>query len=189
MKYVLWIVWMLILLLILSIFVYRDVSAQEIKRYNVKDFEMIEHLCEVWNLCIDREIFYLTEAPVTHEIDPLPPIPQVNNEPIPEVKIVGNYGKAVEIIKKYDWNVQSATKIAQCESNFRYDAKNEDGESSHGLFQINLDAHSNKIPGNNYTEKVAWLQNREDNVKSAYALYIDAGWRPWWNCSKKLALL
>src|SRR5688572_14429380 len=46
------------------------------------------------------------------------------------------------------------------------------GEDSHGLFQINLDAHGSRIS----REQV---YNPEANIAYAARLYKDSGWGPW----------
>ena len=48
-------------------------------------------------------------------------------------------------------------------------AKNK--ENSVWLFQINLEAHAEKVPGKNIAEKIAWLKVPENNIKMAMRLY------------------
>lgn len=49
----------------------------------------------------------------------------------------------------------------------------------YGLFQINIQAHWNEIPGSNWNEKVAWLSVPENNIKLAKQIRDRDGWVPW----------
>ena len=53
-------------------------------------------------------------------------------------------------------------------------------EDSHGLFQINLQAHP---------QMRSTVTNPESNVAYAAQLYKNQGWRPWYNSARKLGLL
>lgn len=93
-------------------------------------------------------------------------------------------------ISKYQWNIVDAMNVSFCESRYTRKALNHSSiERSLGLFQINLQAHSRSVPGNNLAEKSSWLYTPANNVKFAYRLWSTEGWRPWLNCSRKLGLL
>ena len=101
----------------------------------------------------------------------------------------GNKRVAFREISKYAWNKVDAMNVSFCESRYSRGALNHSSiERSLGLFQVNLQAHSQAIPGNNISEKSEWLYTPSNNVRFAYKLWRDYGWRPWLNCSRKLGI-
>ena len=49
-----------------------------------------------------------------------------------------------------------------------------------GIFQVNLAAHWDTIPGQTRTEKILWLQNPTNNIQFAYMLFTKRGnWDDW----------
>lgn len=93
----------------------------------------------------------------------------------PEDKSLGDI--ISEEIEKYDWDIDTATAIAKCESGLNPMAINwKDalitGMPSMGIFQLNRP----------YDEKYFdWKYN----IWEAYNLYLKRGWRPW-TCTKMI---
>ena len=52
----------------------------------------------------------------------------------------------------------------------------------YGLFQINVDAHFNRVPGSTREAKAAWLTVPENNLIIAKQIYDEQGWGPWDVC-------
>jgi len=52
-------------------------------------------------------------------------------------------------------------------------------EWSVGIFQINIKAHFNKIPGNTFEEKEKWLFDWRNCTVMAKIIFEEAGWYPW----------
>jgi len=87
------------------------------------------------------------------------------------------------ILTQYDWNVEIAYKIMMCESS-GYERAVGDKDTpyySYGLFQIRALPERGLDP--------EWLFIPENNIQYAYDLWKEQGWRPWWNCSKKLGII
>lgn len=64
--------------------------------------------------------------------------------------------------------------------NYPYCVNNTPGvEYSVGLFQINMDAHSWRIPGYTWEEKYNWLLQPANNISLAHQLYLESGWTIW----------
>ncbi len=132
----------------------------------------------------------------TRQVPKMPTITQMFRPVIPTQKIKASQStirnlvqagdpKTLQLIKKYfppeQWS--NAVAIMNAESGGRNIPSqfNKYGtESSHGLFQINLQAHPQM------RDKV---YNPEENVKYAGQLFKQSGWRPWLNSAKKLKLL
>ncbi len=96
---------------------------------------------------------------------------------------------AFQEISKYAWNKIDAMNVSFCESRYSRGALNHSSiERSLGLFQVNLKAHAQAIPGNTIAEKSKWLYTPANNVRFAYKLWSGYGWRPWLNCSRKLGI-
>lgn len=61
------------------------------------------------------------------------------------------------------------------------------GECSIGIFQINLASdgcrgkgvHWNKVPGDSLAEKIAWLEEPENNITLAKEIHKNSGWNAW----------
>ena len=75
-----------------------------------------------------------------------------------------------------------ATALAESGGNFGAENRSALGvqENSMGAWQINLDAHSDKVPGATFEEKVAWLKDPYNAAKIAYQ--VSSGgtdWSPW----------
>lgn len=83
-------------------------------------------------------------------------------------------------VRKYSWDSNMAYRIAVCESSRNvYALNNTPGrEYSVGLFQINLRAHPHLQEQS--------LYNPVENVRQAYNIYQNAGWRAWSNCYRKV---
>ena len=109
---------------------------------------------------------------------------QIKRKPI---QILEN--KCIEylpLLEKYDWNVQTASKVMLKESNCNPKAKNmRDNHynikrqlicsGSHGLMQVAC-SHYLKLQ----------ITDKEDpvkNVEIAYQLYKERGWKPWGVCT------
>ena len=75
---------------------------------------------------------------------------------------------------------KNAIDVAWCESRWKKNSINSDGEMSVGIFQINTHYHDHPI------EK---LKDPYYNTKVAYELWEKFGWEPWRFCGKKLGLL
>ena len=92
-------------------------------------------------------------------------------------------------IKSYCYNagfrgidLEAATKISHCESNWNTNAHNTTGEDSRGLFQINVDAHPQYLYVN--------LFDPEINCDIAYELYSNANKTfKDWTCARSLGLI
>ena len=103
-------------------------------------------------------------------------------EPKPKVEkqaITGS--RYADEISGYDWNATTAYKIMMCESSGRNipSGYNKYGrESSHGLFQINVKAHTHL--------NIDDLYNPSYNIQQAYKIYLQQGWNAWRNCYKKI---
>src|SRR3990167_142548 len=70
--------------------------------------------------------------------------------------------------------------IAKAESHLKPDKCHiDEREYSCGLFQINLRAHFNKIPGNTFEEKAEFLKVPKNNVMIAKFLFGGSEWFPW----------
>jgi len=97
---------------------------------------------------------------------------------------------ALQAISQYPWNIQDAMSIAHCESRYVRTTRFVSAvEISHGLFQINLQAHWQEVPGSTLQEKKQWLYDPRNNTRFAYHLYKRYGWSPWYNCGKVHGLL
>ncbi len=78
--------------------------------------------------------------------------------------------------------IDNAVNIAELESGFFTAARNERGEDSRGLWQINVHAHPHLLRYNLFDPQL--------NAYCAYHIWKDAGgWRPWLNAAKKLRLI
>ena len=82
----------------------------------------------------------------------------------------------VSLIQSYDWDSNTALRIAQCESGIRADAIGDTGiyPHSYGVFQIRA------LEGRPSPEQ---LLNPIVNVDYAYNLWKSQGWIPW-TCAK-----
>ncbi len=66
-----------------------------------------------------------------------------------------------------DW--KTAWAIAMGESKLDREAENRKyPDFSIGLFQINLRAHADKVPGKRIEDKIEWLKDPENNIRMAY---------------------
>lgn len=92
-------------------------------------------------------------------------------------------------VKSYLYNagfrgidLESAVRIAECESSFNTNAHNQNFEDSRGLMQINLDAHPEYSNMNLFDPQI--------NTNIAYGLYLTAGnsFKDW-TCAKSLGLV
>ena len=126
-------------------------------------------------------------------ISPLPNTPDIAvvfstpaPTPKPAVDIRVDKSKWVEseitnYIKKIFPDVyKTAIAIAWAECGFNPNCKNYTArETSVGLYQINLKAHWDKVPGNTFEEKEAYLLNPFNNVLVARVIYLESNWYPW----------
>ena len=85
---------------------------------------------------------------------------------------VVSYTALGEIVAAYDWPLNEAFAVVDCESGWTPDAVSWDG-SSYGLFQVNS-IHSWRWPSFWDT----WY-NAVDNTRYAYELWLEQGWAPW----------
>lgn len=94
-----------------------------------------------------------------------------------------------EEVALYDWDTEIMLKIAFCESSYNPRAVNSEIQakekgitkfSSCGLFQIN---------SVECTKDYNILFDFKYNILRAYKLYLQNGYYPWYNCSKKLGLI
>ena len=88
----------------------------------------------------------------------------------------------VDILKQYNWNVDTAYRIMMCESGGNPLAHNHNHstrDDSWGLFQINLfGSLKDSRPSSE------WLVIPANNIDYAYNMYKRSGWTPWRNCSR-----
>ena len=94
-------------------------------------------------------------------------------------------GQAIALIKKYfpqdQWNNAYAIMMAETSGRNVPSTFNQQGtEDSHGLFQINLDAHP-QMAGKVY--------DPEANIAYAAQLWRESGWYPWLNSARKVGLI
>ncbi len=89
-------------------------------------------------------------------------------------------------IRSKDWKGQEdlAVKIAVCESGLKstaYNGNAHTGDSSVGIFQINL-------YGNLAKERPSreWLSDPKNNIDYAHEMYLKEGFRPW-TCTRKVS--
>ena len=79
-------------------------------------------------------------------------------------------------------DLEAATKISHCESNWNTNAHNTTGEDSRGLFQINVAAHPQYLSLDLFDAQV--------NCNVAYKLYNNANKTfKDWTCARKLGLV
>lgn len=83
-----------------------------------------------------------------------------------------------EIIKVFGSEANKAIIVARCESRFRTGVISPTNDA--GVFQINLSAHYEQIPGETRQEKIIWLQDYKNNIGFAYQIYLKSGWKPWY---------
>ena len=105
---------------------------------------------------------------------PVPePTPVPTPEPLPSVPEPTLVRTGLEgLIISYDWDDDTAIRIAYCESGGRPDAISWTGES-YGLWQINS-IHASRFAG--FWE--AW-SDPVTNTQWAWELYQEQGWAPW----------
>ena len=102
--------------------------------------------------------------------------------------------KWLNLVDEYDWPIHEALAVMECESAGEPGAHNESGSGAIGLMQIkwaNLWTLAPFRPGgsghylydsavNTRAEKIAWLEDPENNVAAAYAIWLDgygdSGW-------------
>lgn len=75
-----------------------------------------------------------------------------------------------DLVCSYDWPCDQALKVMHCESKGYARAFS---LNNYGLFQIN-GIHRARVQGN-----VESLYDPETNVRVAYAIWSEQGWRPW----------
>ncbi len=68
-----------------------------------------------------------------------------------------------------------ALAVFRAESGLKPSREGDHG-SSIGIAQINLPAHSRKVPSQ---DKKAWLKNFQNNIKLAHKIRCGAGWNSW----------
>lgn len=98
------------------------------------------------------------------------------------VRPVGYYAWD-DLLRKYDWNINTARRIMWCESGGNPTAVNDNprtGDYSIGLFQINLYGN---LKYSRPSEE--WLKIAENNAEYAYKMYKSSGWDPW-SCINKI---
>lgn len=79
--------------------------------------------------------------------------------------------------------VENAVNVAFLESGFQTAARNISGEDSRGLWQINV------APGA-HPELTAWnLFDPQVNAWFAARIWLESGWRAWYNSAKRLGLV
>ena len=76
-----------------------------------------------------------------------------------------------------------ALKIVKCESGFKTEIISKTNDV--GIFQVNLAAHWEVIPGQTRAEKILWLQNPTNNIEFAYMLFTKRGNFNDWVCYTK----
>lgn len=75
---------------------------------------------------------------------------------------------------------ETALAVAMAESTMRDEKCHiDEKEYSCGLFQINLRAHYDKVPGDNFEEKAEWLSAPKNNIKIAKKIFDKSYWYPW----------
>jgi hypothetical protein len=96
--------------------------------------------------------------------------------------IPGDCLQYLDIIDDYDWPVEEALQICKGESHGNTTAVGDRNTSrvSCGIFQIRI------YSGRPTCEE---LKNPELNIQWAYKLWLQSGWRPWYNAAKELGLL
>lgn len=121
---------------------------------------------------------FATEMPLTAIFSPEGYIIPLSNPLSPAEIQKSEREKILELINEL-WGNQSKTalRIFWCESKLDPLIISKTGDV--GITQINLSAHWEKIPGETKSEKIVWLQNRENNLSFAYQLYVQENWIPW----------
>lgn len=104
----------------------------------------------------------------------VPPTPVHDLERPPDPRPVVSSARlalpAVQLVAGYPWPVDQAIRVMMCESSGDANAVNGPNQ---GLFQINAAVHQDRVaPGESLYDPVV-------NVRVAYAIWQDQGWRPW----------
>ncbi len=81
----------------------------------------------------------------------------------------------IAVQREFKGESDLALAIFRAESGLRPDREGDHG-SSIGIAQINLPAHSGKVPA---TDKKAWLKNFQNNLRLAKQIRCSSGWTAW----------
>lgn len=133
----------------------------------------------------------LGEKPEVTDVSIVSPSPvaiPVANTPTPGVEVRTTPGQEeiegyIRTIFGKEWRVARAVHYNECgprNPNYPNCVYVTPREYSCGLYQINLRAHSNKVPvGETLEEKCEFLLNPYNNVLVAKSIWGDSGWNPW----------
>lgn len=118
----------------------------------------------------------LSDAHAWNEPTPTPtPIPDATYENVAKyiIDVFSPSGKQA---------VQEALRVAFCESGWRAEAYNYNTNKTHdfSVFQVNS-IHTKRFGESYYHD---W----QTNIRTAYKIYLEQGWRPW-VCAKKLGIV
>ena len=125
-------------------------------------------ILRTWNV---REGIDETPTPLATPT-PVPDMSGLGNTPVPELRPE----RPVEaLIRSYDWDDETALRIAGCESGYRPDAISWDG-TSFGIMQLYAPIWAGVFP-----EFWDMWMDAEWNIARAWEIYVRAGYsfRPW----------
>lgn len=119
-----------------------------------------------------------TEQPIIEQVAAAEATPELTPAPV-----LSNDDMIINQFGYPDAHIALRVSHAECPKhwwNYPYCVNNTPGvEYSVGLFQINMDAHAWRIPGNTWEEKSNWALQPYNNIWLAHQLYLESGWTIW----------
>jgi soluble lytic murein transglycosylase-like protein len=125
----------------------------------------------------------ISEPPSTVQQLAAIPTPEPSTMPVKEHDYTSGVNQWASLVSSYPWPVDEALAVMTCESGGDKSAVSSTGD--YGLMQINW-----RWQGSRVAKMGGSLESLYDpafNVKVAYAIYSEQGWRPW-TCGRKLRL-
>ena len=130
-------------------------------------------ILRTWNVRegIDETPIPVATPPVSVVSQPV--VRSVSDEPAAAIQ--SNQGSLEALIRSYDWDNETALRIARCESGYRPDAISWDG-TSFGIMQLYAPIWAGVFP--DFWDM--WM-DAEWNIARAWEIYVRAGYsfRPW----------
>lgn len=129
---------------------------------------------------------YIQTPPVVKNQPSIPHEDDKSFEPIGRRMVIGPRSYIEELIESvFGEEADTAKKVAFAESGMRHDAISWTG-CCVGVFQIHEYAHRYKIPATTREDRIEWLKDVENNIKTAKQIYDTSGWYPWEVCTKEI---